>query len=314
MKTILLNRSFFLLLALVSCANTPNAPSDTADPPSSQQHNRALPQDIRTPVIPTHLDFAGEVVPLEFFDVKEALLRELSIICYWHANTMYINKLAHRFFPIIEPILQSEGLPDDFKYLCVAESGLQQVVSPAKAVGFWQFLEQTGKEYGLEINGEVDERYHIEKATVAACAYLKKAYQKYGSWTVAGAAYNAGNAAIDKQIGRQRQTSYYDLLLPEETGRYIFRALAFKLVLSAPEDYGYIIPKDELFPPLSWTEITITGSIDSWTDFAETYGTNYKILKYFNPWLRDAALVNKAKKSYVVKIPTPGFRTEAADL
>jgi len=251
---------------------------------------------------------------MEYFDVAESFIRELTILCYWHASTMYITKLANRFFPIIEPILQREGVPDDFKYLCVAESGLQQVVSPAKAVGFWQFLEKTGKEYGLEINSEVDERYHIEKATVAACAYLKKSYEKYGSWTMAAAAYNMGNANADRQIGRQKQTSYYNLILPEETMRYIYRILAFKTVMTNLETYGFFIRKDELFPPLSWTEVSLSDAVESWADFAEKYGTNYKILKYLNPWLRDASLVNKAKKTYVVKVPTPEFRTKAADL
>ena len=216
--------SLFLLLA--GCyAHTPNPPAEIA---ASQPGFR---QDIRTPDIPKTIDFAGEAVPLDCFDVKESLIRELSTICYWHASTMYVVKLSNRFFPIIVPILQREGVPDDFKYLCIAESGLQQVISPAKAVGFWQFLEQTGKEYGLEINSEVDERYHIEKATMAACAYLKKAYEKYNSWTMAAAAYNMGNAGADKQIDRQMQASYYDLLLPEETMRYVFRILAFKTVL-----------------------------------------------------------------------------------
>ena len=300
-------RPFFLFLALIGCANTPNVHSETSTPPAGLQ-------EVRTPAIPAKLDFAGEPVPMEYFDVKEAFTRELSIICYWHASTMYIKKLSNRFFPIIEPILQREGVPNDFKYLCVAESGLQQVISPAKATGLWQFMEQTGKEFGLEINSEVDERYHIEKATAAACAYLKKAYQKYGSWTLAAAVYNAGNGGIDKQIGRQKQFSYYDLLLTEETARYIFRILAFKTVLSNLEAYGFFIQNDELFPPLSWTEVSINDTVESWADFAEKHGTNYKMLKYFNPWMRDAALVNKAKKTYIVKIPTPGFRSNAADL
>ncbi|MDR0295653.1 MAG: lytic transglycosylase domain-containing protein [Prevotellaceae bacterium] len=302
-------RTLLLFLLLVSCANTTNNLSvpQQNEPPGFQQ-------DIRTPNIPDKLNFAGEVVPLEYFDVAEPLIRELSIICYWHASTMYITKLSHRFFPIIEPILQREGIPNDFKYLCVAESGLQQVISPNKAVGFWQFLEATGKEYGLEINSEIDERYHIEKATVAACAYLKKAYEKYDSWTMAAAAYNMGMANADKQIGRQKQTSYYDLLLPDETMRYIFRILAFKTVMSNLETYGFFIRKDELFSPLQWTEATIDEPITSWADFAEKYNTNYKTLKYLNPWLRDAVLTNKVKKTYVIKIPTPGFRIKATDL
>ncbi len=270
--------------------------------------NSLLQQSISSPGIPGELEFAGETVPLHYFDVRESLVRDLSVICYWHASMLYTIKLAHRFFPIIVPILQREGVPEDFKYLCVAESNLQQVVSPAKAVGFWQFLESTGKEYELEINNEIDERYHIEKATVAACNYLKKAYQKYGSWTMAGAVYNVGNANVDKQIERQKQHNYYDLLLPEETSRYIFRALAFKMVMSNPEKYGFIIPKEELFPRLSWTEVAVSGPVESWADFAAEHGTNYKIFKYFNPWLRTPALENKAGKTYVVKIPAKGFR------
>ncbi len=301
--------TFFTFLSLISCANTPgNSGSDKA----SDHH--ILQQNIRIPEIPKKLEFAGEPVPLEYFDVEESLARDLSVISYWHASMLYTIKLSHRFFPIIEPILRREGVPDDFKYLCVAESGLQQVISPAKAVGFWQFLEQTGKEFGLEINTEIDERYHIEKATVAACAYLKKAYEKYGSWTLAGAAYNVGNTNVDKQIERQKQRSYYDLLLPEETSRYIFRALAFKMVMSDPKAYGFDVPKDEMFPPLSWTEVSVSTAVTSWADFAAKYGTNYKIFKYFNPWLREASLTNKAGKTYVVKVPTPGFRTKATDL
>ena len=308
MKTTLI-RTLLLFFLLVSCANTPSNPF------VSQQNSAfASQREIRIPTAPDKLDFAGEPVPLKHFDVAEALTRELTLNYYWHSNMLYIVRLANRFFPVIEPILQREGIPDDFKYLCVAESGLQQVISPAKAVGFWQFLETTGKEYGLEINSEIDERYHIEKSTVAACAYLKKAYEKHGSWAMAAAAYNMGNANTNRQIDRQKQTSYYDLLLPEETSRYVFRILAFKIIMSNLENYGFHIREDELFAPLLWTEVKVTGTVDSWADFAEEHGTNYKLLKYFNPWLRGVTLTNKAKKTYVVKVPTPEFRTKSADL
>ncbi|MDR3133432.1 MAG: lytic transglycosylase domain-containing protein [Prevotellaceae bacterium] len=276
--------------------------SDTEPPPV------LFHQNIEHPSLPEEVDFAGEPLPLQYFDVREALLRELTIINYWHASMLYTLQLSHRFFPIIEPILEEEGVPDDFKYLCVAESNLQQLVSPSKATGFWQFLEGTAKEYGLEITAEIDERYHIEKATRAACAYLKKAYGKYGSWTMAAASYNVGNTNLDKQIARQKQRDYYNLLLPEETSRYVFRAVGFKLVMSRPAHYGFNLRDEDVYMPLQWSEKEITGAVDSWADFADSYGTNYKIFKYFNPWLRDERLTNTAKKTYIVKIPKKGSR------
>jgi hypothetical protein len=268
----------------------------------------AFRQMIVNPPLPDAFDFAGESVPLVNFDVRESLQRELTVLCYWHASMIYTMQLANRFFPIIEPVLREEGVPDDFKYLCVAESNLQQAVSPMKAVGFWQFLEQTAKEYGLEITTEIDERYHIEKATRAACAYLKKAHEKYGNWALAAASYNVGHKNLDRYIARQHQTSYYNLLLPEETGRYLFRAAAFKLIHRSPAQYGFHIRPGDLFKPLQWTEVRITGAVDDWAAFAASHGTNYKIFKYFNPWLRDAGLINAGKKMYVVKIPKKGFR------
>jgi hypothetical protein len=268
-------------------------------------------QTIANPPLPEALDFAGEPVPLHLFDVREALQRELTVLCYWHSSMIYTMQLAGRFFPIIEPVLRDEGVPDDFKYLCIAESNLQQAVSPMKAVGFWQFLEQTAKEYGLEINAEIDERYHIEKATRAACAYLKKAREKYGSWAMAAASYNVGHKNLERYIARQQQHSYYNLLLPEETGRYLYRAAVFKLIHTAPALYGFHIHAGDRFKPLQWTEVKIDGAIDDWAAFAADHGTNYKIFKYFNPWLRDAGLVNAGKKTYTVKIPKPGFREAA---
>jgi hypothetical protein len=287
-----------VLAALLATSGAPGAGS----PPP------AFVQRIEHPLLPEEADFAGEPLPLQYFDVREALLREMTVISYWHASMLYTLQLSNRFFPVIEPILEEEGVPDDFKYLCVAESNLQQAVSPAKAAGFWQFLESTAKEYGLEVTAEVDERYHIEKATRAACAYLKKAYEKYGSWTMAAASYNTGHTNLDKQIARQKQTDYYSLLLPEETSRYVFRAVGFKLVMRNPAGYGFNLRSGDLYPPLEWSEKGIAGAVESWADFAGRHGTNYKIFKYFNPWLRDGKLSNTAKKTYVVKIPREGFR------
>jgi hypothetical protein len=267
-----------------------------------------MPQQATLPPLPQKVDFAGEQVPLAYFDVRESLMRELTVLCYWHASMLNTMSLVNRYFPIIEPILKREGVPDDFKYLCVAESNLQQVISPMKAVGLWQFLESTAKEYKLEVNNEIDERYHVEKSTVAACQYLKKSYQKYGNWALAGASYNIGNNNVDKQISRQNQVSYYDLLLPEETSRYIFRAVAFKLIMSDPAGYGYNLNKEDLARPFEWTEKEVAGSVASWAEFAAEHGTTYKILKYFNPWLREVSLTNKNGKTYRVKIPKTGFR------
>ncbi|MDR0695076.1 MAG: lytic transglycosylase domain-containing protein [Prevotellaceae bacterium] len=280
----------------------------TSGIPGGEPQSDLFYQNIAHPLLPEQVDFAGEPLPLHYFDVREALQREMVIITYWHASMLYTLQLSHRFFPIIEPVLKEEGVPDDFKYLCVAESNLQQVVSPSKAVGFWQFLEGTAKEYGLEITPEIDERYHIEKATRAACAYLKKAYAKYGSWTMAAASYNVGNTNLDKQIARQKQTGYYDLLLPEETSRYVFRAVGFKLVMNHPVLYGFNLRSEDLYLPLRWSEKKITSPVENWADFAGSNGTNYKIFKYFNPWLRDAGFANTAKKTYIVKIPEKGFR------
>jgi hypothetical protein len=295
---------WFALLLAVAPVITAAARNETPPQPPAP----ALTQHISPPPLPKYIDFAGEPVPLQNFDVRESLQRELAVISYWHASMLYTLLLAHRFFPIIEPILKEEGVPDDFKYLCVAESNLQQAVSPSKAVGFWQFLEATAKEYGLEITAEVDERYHIEKATHAACAYLKKAYQKYGNWTMAAAVYNVGATNIDNQMERQTQHSYYDLLVPEETSRYVFRAVVFKMVMSRPAAYGFHVSDDDLLAPLQWMDVKITGAVAAWADFAAEHGTNYKIFKYFNPWLRDDKLTNAARQTYIVKVPKKGFR------
>ena len=277
----------------------------------TQEKDIPIQQTITLPPLPEQQTFAGEMVPLQNFDTRESLQRELTVITYWHASMIYTLQLANRFFPIIEPILKEEGVPDDFKYLCVAESNLQQVISPAKAVGFWQFLDGTGKEYGLKITSEIDERYHIEKSTRAACAYLKKMKQRYGNWTLAAASYNVGFRNIDRYVETQKEKSYYDLLLPEETGRYVFRAIVFKLVMTNPEAYGFMMKKEDLFPPMEWTEVEVNKSIASWADFAAEHHTNYKIFKYFNPWLRHTSLSNDKGETYIVKIPKKGWREEA---
>lgn len=253
--------------------------------------------------LPEKMEFAGEVVPLHQPDIREKLDRELLINTYWHSNSLLSIKRAHRWFPVIEPILAENNIPDDFKYLALIESGFVNVVSPAGATGFWQFIDETGKSYGLEINDQVDERYHVEKSTLAACHYLQDAYDQYGSWTLAAASYNMGIAGPKKQIDRQKQNSYYDLMLNDETSRYVFRILAMKEILNHADQYGFVIRPADLYEPLQFKVVTVDSTISNIADFANSFGVTYKNLKLHNPWLRDNVLKNKDRKSYEIKIP-----------
>ena len=258
--------------------------------------------------IPEQLDFSGEPVPLGNFDVNEALDRELLVNTYWQSHTLLLIKRAHRYFPLIEKILAENGIPDDFKYLPVAESDLMNLVSPAGAVGYWQFRKGTAQDYALEVNSEVDERYHIEKSTEAACRFLKKSYETYGSWTMAAASYNMGRAGLNRQVTRQGTDYYYDLLLNEETGRYVYRLLALKLIMSDPEQYGFYYEEEELYPAIPTYQVTIDGPVEDFAEFAIRYSINYKVLKLFNPWLRENKLSNGSGKTYYISIPKKGFR------
>ncbi len=255
------------------------------------------------PLIPDTVEFCGETLPLEFFDVKESLEREILVNSYWHSQTIWLLQKSNRFFPVIEPILKEYGIPDDFKYLAVAESGLSHIVSPASAAGFWQLLEGTAKDYNLEVNSEVDERYHLEKATIAACKYIQQSHKKYGNWTLTAASYNAGRRGIDRQITKQKENNYYDLLLNDETARYVYRIIALKLVFENPQNYNFNIPAESLYKPIPFKTIEVNTRIESWADFAHEHNTNYKMLKTFNPWLRDSQLTNKNNKTYSIKIP-----------
>lgn len=255
---------------------------------------------------PVGISFAGEVAPLELLDVREKLDRELLVNTYWQSQSMLFHKRANRYFPIIEPLLKEQGVPEDFKYLCVVESGMQNVVSPAGATGFWQFMEDTGREFGLEIGGEIDERYNIEKATVAACGYLKQAYDRYGNWTMAAASYNLGMNGLDRQIERQKATNYYDLLLVEETARYLFRILAVKEILEHPQQYGFHFREKDLYPPIETKTVVVDSAVADFADFAFQHDVNYKILKILNPWLRDTYLKNPRGKRYAIKLPVDG--------
>ena len=253
--------------------------------------------------VPESLTFAGERVPLEIEDVKERLDRELLVNTYWHSNTIQLFKRASRDFPIIEKILAENEMPDDFKYLALAESGLLNVVSPMSAGGYWQILEPTAKEYGLEVSSEVDERRHIEKATQAAVNYLKKAKARFGSWALATASYNIGQPRLASIVEVQKTTSYYDLYLNEETSRYVFRIIALKEVFNNPERYGFYLDKTDLYQPYQYREVEIDSSINDLAAFAASQGANYKTMKILNPWLTETHLYNKSRKTYTIKLP-----------
>lgn len=257
--------------------------------------------------VPDKIDFAGEDVPLNVFYVREALDRELLVNTYWHNKTVQLFKKAHRWFPLIEPILEEHGIPEDFKYLAVIESGLSNAVSPSGARGFWQFLEGTAKDYKLEVDKDVDERYHLEKSTEAACRYFRDSYQRFGDWTLVAAAYNGGNRRIRESMEDQQQSSYYDLLLSEETSRYVFRILALKSIFTQPTKYGFFLREKDFYPPIPVKTITVDQDIKDLVSFAAEQGISYKVLKMFNPWLRSTSLKVGKGKNYLISIPREDY-------
>ncbi|MDX2135550.1 MAG: transglycosylase SLT domain-containing protein [Saprospiraceae bacterium] len=265
-------------------------------------------QTIRSVNLDRDFDFCGEQLPMDNPDVLERLDAELLRNVYYHSATILALKRAKAIFPIIEPIMKENGVPDDIKYLAVAESNLSNAVSPAGAKGVWQFMKGTAEQYGLEVNTEVDERYHLEKATVAACRYLTDLKKQLGSWTLAAAAYNGGPGRLSGETGKQRATSFYDLnLAADETMRYPFRIVAIKDVMQNPDDYEYFIDPKHLYKPLTdYTVVQVNGPIANWADFAAQYGISYRALKVYNPWLVDSKLTNKAGKVYEVKVPKKG--------
>jgi membrane-bound lytic murein transglycosylase D len=258
--------------------------------------------------LPASVNFAGEKIPIENFDVKEGVDREILVNVYWTAQTFLAIKRASRYFPIIEPILKKNAIPDDFKYLAVIESNLSNAVSGVGAAGFWQFMKESGKEFGLEVNDEVDERYNIEKSTVAACKYLRGAYQKFGSWLMAAASYNMGKGALERFKDHQGQESIFDIMVSDETTRYIYRAVAMKLIMGEPQKYGFYFRKRDLYPQIATTDVKVDTAITDLASFAISMNSNYKMLKYFNPWLKQRYLKNKEKKEYILKILHPESR------
>jgi membrane-bound lytic murein transglycosylase D len=268
------------------------------------QKSAAADARITAPPLPQRLSFAGETVPLDRWDVKERLEREVLINYYSNANMIFLLKTANRYFPVIEARLKANGVPDDFKYLCIAESNLvPAAISSSGAVSFWQFMNGTAPGYGLEVNKEVDQRYDLAKATDAACAYLKSAYAKFGNWTAAAASYNCGQGGYNGQATYQGTKNYYDLLLPEETNRYIFRILTFKYLLERAPELGFEVPESERYAPVPTRSMTVSSSIPDLAAFARQQGTTYKMLRQLNPWLRGRSLTVIGGKNYTIQLP-----------
>lgn len=273
--------------------------------PTRDSVKSEVPYCVAPPSVPDQIVFAGQTIDLKRYDHRERMDRELMSFTYMHSSTMLTIKRANRYFPIIEPILKENGVPDDFKYLAVIESSLNTLArSPAGAAGLWQFMPATGREYGLEVNANIDERYHVEKETRAACRYLKDAYERFGNWLCVAASYNAGQGRISSEMKKQLASQAVDLWLVEETSRYMFRLLAAKTVVSEPQRYGFLLKREHLYPPIPYREVTVDTGIDSLAVFARREGITYAQLKDANPWLRERSLANKSRRTYVLKIPT----------
>lgn len=289
------------VVAVVSVQSTRDKSSDKTLYPGNFQ--------VVTPPLPAKLDFAGEPVPFEFFDVRESLDKELMVNMYWHSQTLLLLKKSPRFFHTIVPIIKSYNIPEDFKYMPVVESGLDNVVSPSNARGYWQLLESTARDYGLEINKEVDERYHLKKSTHAACKYLLESYRKYNNWTLTAASYNNGRRGVDRQLNKQQEENFYDILYNDETSRYIYRLLAFKCIFENPEHYGFQLNKEDYYYPVPVMEIPIDSTIIDLADFARIQGSTYKMLKIFNPWLRGNKLTVVNGETYIFELPEKDARS-----
>ena len=272
---------------------------------TTQESAQRTMQNVFPPEIPTQVLFAGDTIDLTLQDRRERMDKEMLSFTYSHINTMLIIKRANRLFPIVEPILKECGVPDDFKYLMLIESnGDPEAFSPSKAGGLWQFLEKTGREYGLEVTEEIDERYHTEKATRAACEYLKGSYELYGDWLTVAASYNTGRNNVTKRRERQKEQQAINLVLPDETSRYIFRLMAVKTIFQSPEKYGFMLRSSDLYPAIPIArEVTVNSTVIDWADFAKKHGLTFMQLREANHWIRRTTLNNKSGKSYKVLIP-----------
>lgn len=262
----------------------------------------ARPSTVKPFELPEQMSIAGESMPLERLDAQESLDREILVNSYWQSNNLLMLKRSDKWFPVITPILADEGIPEDFKYLALIESGLQNIVSPAGAAGPWQIMKTTGREAGLIINSEVDERYHMEKATRVACAYLKEAYGMFGNWTLAAASYNMGMAGTARRLDEQKVNSYYDLRLNSETARYIFRLAAVKHIHEHLNEYGYVYHQTEGYTLPDFDTIQVQGAVASWVDWAQERGMTYKDLRLYNPWIRSSKLTNSSNNTYSILV------------
>jgi hypothetical protein len=266
---------------------------------------QAYPANYSTHEVPSSVTFCGKSIDLTRYDRYERMDRELLAFTYMHSTSIQMIKKANRYFPIVEPILKANGIPDDFKYLMVIESNLNpNARSGAGAAGLWQFMQTTGREYGLEVNKNIDERYHVEKATEAACKYLKDAYDKYQDWIAVAASYNAGQARISSQFEKQQVDDMLDLFLVEETARYVYRIIAAKIMFSNPSAFGFRLRTKDLYMPIPYKEVTVNTGILNLAEWAKKQGITYALLKNMNPWLRDNFLQNVSKRTYTLKIPT----------
>lgn len=257
-----------------------------------------------SPDIPSSVTFAGETVSFDRLDMAERLDRELTGVIYGQTTSELCFKRANRYFPALAKILKEQGVPLDFLYLAVTESSMDyNAYSSAKAAGMWQLLSGTARDFGLEVGEDVDERYDPEKSTVAACKYLKSAYKKYGHWPTVAASYNAGMQKISNELSKQRVDNSFDLYLVQETSRYVFRIIAYKLLMENPKRYGYRFSRKNLYQPVAYTTVDVTGSVASWIDWARDKGITYAQLREANPWIRSTKLTNASGKTYKVRIP-----------
>lgn len=260
--------------------------------------------EVPNPSVPAAVSFCGKSVSLDRVDMYERYDRELTALAYGHGNTLLILKRANKYFPVMAPILRQNGIPEDFLYLACVESTLNhRALSAAKAAGFWQFLPATGKQYGLEVTDEVDERYNLEKATAAACRYFKVAYDKYGDWPTVMASFNGGMGRISSELDKQLRTSSMDLYLTEETSRYVFRIMALKAIMENPVAYGFELKADQFYQPMEYTVVEVSEPVEDWPEWALDHGVSYAQLREENPWIRSKKLTNKYNKTYKVKIP-----------
>jgi len=292
--------TLFITVIIIYLNNTPTTAENIEGEEFPQGYK------IVSPEVPNYLEFAGEKIPTENFEVFERMDREFISNTYYHSATILALKRATRWFPVIEPILKKNNIPDDFKYLCVAESNMENVISPAGATGFWQFMKEAGQKYGLEINSLIDERYDVWKSTEAACKYLKDSYEMFGNWTLSAASYNMGQDGVALQMERQKAKDYFNLVINSETSRFVARIVSLKYILQNPEAYGFDIKDDEKYKPLEYYEIKLDSSVSDFPDYANSLGINYFILKMYNPWLRDNYLTNNSRQVYMIKLPTEG--------